>query len=278
MRLRSRLCRPEPLRPTPLQDPRPPRPPTELPALWPPTSTPRLRNGHKPRRTMASSLASPTYNNGERCQITMLPLRPSSQPLAQDAIGRIPRASSSHRSSSPPTQALHPQLSHGLSPEGWEYFSIRKLVGGQGGEARDPRHHPLCSHKLRRSGGRPSSPSPRTSWSASASVFSPVTCGRHSSSPSTSQRRATNPAGSRHNPPETRRNLEHRHRIRRPALHLSRQWPLPGRLSHASHSAKHHHDNRLLRRIGSWSLQGNTIVLHPATTTAAPQNSSASSS
>ena len=83
---------------------------------------------------MASSWPPPTYNNGERCQIAMLPLRPSSQPLAQDAIGAfrgIFRTDPLTAYPSPP-----PQLTHGLSPEGWEYFSIRKLVGGQEGEAR----------------------------------------------------------------------------------------------------------------------------------------------
>ena len=92
-----------------------------------------------PQWTQAAShdrivLSSPVYNNGERCQITMLPLRPSSQPLALDAVGAFRglfRVDPLSVYPSPP-----PQLTHGLSPEGWEYFSIHKLVGGQEGEAR----------------------------------------------------------------------------------------------------------------------------------------------
>jgi hypothetical protein len=77
---------------------------------------------------------SPMYNNGERCQLTMLPMRPSSRSLADDAIGKfreIFRVDPLTSYPSPP-----PKLASGVSPQGWEYFTIRKLVGGQEGEAR----------------------------------------------------------------------------------------------------------------------------------------------
>jgi hypothetical protein len=79
-------------------------------------------------------LLSPTYNNGERCQITMFPLRPFAQPLAAEAVTSfrgIFQADPLGTYPSPP-----PKLERGMSPEGWEFFSIRKLVGGQEGESR----------------------------------------------------------------------------------------------------------------------------------------------
>ena len=80
------------------------------------------------------TLTSPAYQNGERCQITMLPFRASNGPLPDDAIGtfrQLFRVDPLTTYPSPP-----PRLESGLSPFGWEYFRIRKLVGGQEGEAR----------------------------------------------------------------------------------------------------------------------------------------------
>ena len=80
------------------------------------------------------TLTSPVYQNGERCQITMLPFRASNGPLPDDAIGtfrQLFRVDPLTTYPSPP-----PGLESGVSPIGWEYFRIRKLVGGQEGEAR----------------------------------------------------------------------------------------------------------------------------------------------
>jgi hypothetical protein len=70
----------------------------------------------------------------ERCALTMLPLRPSSRPLVEEALdtfreifGIDPRAIFPN----PPDR-----MAQGVSPQGWEYFLIKKLVGGQEGESR----------------------------------------------------------------------------------------------------------------------------------------------
>ena len=76
-------------------------------------------------------LTSQPYSNGERCQITMLPLRASSRPLADDAIATFRdlfRANPLETYPTPP-----PRLSAGMAPGGWEYFQIHKLIGGQEG-------------------------------------------------------------------------------------------------------------------------------------------------
>jgi hypothetical protein len=79
-------------------------------------------------------LSSPVYDNGERCQITMLPTRSSSQPLAAEAIGTFRSLFRTDPLTSYPSPP--PKLAKGTSPQGWEYFMIRKLVGGQEGESR----------------------------------------------------------------------------------------------------------------------------------------------
>jgi hypothetical protein len=79
-------------------------------------------------------LVSPLYPNGERCQLTMLPMQPSSQPPANDALGLFRQLFHADPLTSYPSPP--PILTRGVSPQGWEYFGIRKLVGGQEGEAR----------------------------------------------------------------------------------------------------------------------------------------------
>ena len=79
-------------------------------------------------------LTSPMYDNGERCQLTLLPMRPSSQSLPDDAIGTFRQLFGVDPLTTYPSPP--PRLAQGVSPQGWEYFTIRKLVGGQEGEAR----------------------------------------------------------------------------------------------------------------------------------------------
>lgn len=79
-------------------------------------------------------LMSPMYNTGERCVLTMLPMRPSSRPLADDAIDTFRELFKTDPLSTYP--APPPRLTAGTSPQGWEYFTIKKLVGGQEGDAR----------------------------------------------------------------------------------------------------------------------------------------------
>jgi hypothetical protein len=79
-------------------------------------------------------LMSPMYPNGERCQLTLLPMRTTSAPLANEALGlfgQVFRADPLETYPTPPAR-----MARGVSPQGWEYFSMRKLVGGQEGEAR----------------------------------------------------------------------------------------------------------------------------------------------
>jgi hypothetical protein len=79
-------------------------------------------------------LSSPIYGNGEACQLNMLPWRSSSQPLDNEAIGAFRAIFQTDPLSTYPSPP--PTLARGTSPQGWEYFTIRKLVGGQEGEAR----------------------------------------------------------------------------------------------------------------------------------------------
>ena len=79
-------------------------------------------------------LRSPVYDNGESCQLTLLPWRPSSQPLDVEAIGTFRQIFQTDPLTTYPSPP--PTMARGTSPQGWEYFTIKKLVGGQEGEAR----------------------------------------------------------------------------------------------------------------------------------------------
>jgi hypothetical protein len=93
----------------------------------------------------AIALTSPTYRNAnpmarpidpqtENCQITLLPMRPATGSLGDQAaftFGQIFRTDPL----APNTSGL-PIITNGISPQGWEYILIRKLIGGQEGEAR----------------------------------------------------------------------------------------------------------------------------------------------
>jgi len=80
------------------------------------------------------ALVSPVYDNGERCQLTMLPLYAASQPLANEALRTFADIFKADPLSTYPVPP--PRLARGTSPQGWDYFVIRKLVGGQEGESR----------------------------------------------------------------------------------------------------------------------------------------------
>jgi len=79
-------------------------------------------------------LTSQPYPNGEQCQVTMLPLRPAGQQIADYAVGTFRQLFQADPLSTYPSPP--PRLEHGIASGGWEYFRIRKLVGGQEGEAR----------------------------------------------------------------------------------------------------------------------------------------------
>ena len=79
-------------------------------------------------------LRSPIYSNGEACQLTLLPWRSSAQPLDNEAISAFRAIFQTDPLSTYPSPP--PTMARGTSPQGWQYFTIRKLVGGQEGEAR----------------------------------------------------------------------------------------------------------------------------------------------
>jgi len=79
-------------------------------------------------------LTSPVYSNGEACQLTMLPFQTSTQTLDYEGIGAFRAIFQADPLSTYPSPP--PRLARGVSPQGWEYFTIHKLVGGQEGESR----------------------------------------------------------------------------------------------------------------------------------------------
>jgi hypothetical protein len=81
-------------------------------------------------------LLSPKYPNGEVCQISMLAMRPavgdSTDDLANDAIATYRNGFQADPLTTYPTPP--PRLEYGISTQGWDYFVIRKLLGGQSGD------------------------------------------------------------------------------------------------------------------------------------------------
>lgn len=80
------------------------------------------------------ALISPVYPAKDRCQLTLLPMRPSTRPLDQEAIGTFREIFNADPMTNYPSS--WPKMARGKSAQGWEYFFMRKLVGGQEGEAR----------------------------------------------------------------------------------------------------------------------------------------------
>jgi hypothetical protein len=83
--------------------------------------------------------ASPTYNNGERCQITVLQMRPASGNVAMDAIGVFTEIFKSDPRQNAQYPYPSPMFTRGTSGDGWEYFMIQKALGGQVGDYGAPR-------------------------------------------------------------------------------------------------------------------------------------------
>jgi hypothetical protein len=76
-------------------------------------------------------LASPVYPGGERCQLSLLPMRPVARGLPDDALGifrELFRAEPLTGDIYPPTKFFR-----GISPQGWEYFVVKKPIGPSGG-------------------------------------------------------------------------------------------------------------------------------------------------
>ena len=77
-------------------------------------------------------LLSPMYQGGEQCQLTMEPMHSASQPLPNEAVAFYRQAFRIE----PLAQYAYawPKLYRGISPQGWEYFMIRKSIGGSDGD------------------------------------------------------------------------------------------------------------------------------------------------
>lgn len=78
---------------------------------------------------------SPVFNNGEKCSLGIFQMRPTSGQLANDArtVFREFFHTDPFENSSYPYPPL--TLGRGISPQGWEYFTIRKSIGGQVGDS-----------------------------------------------------------------------------------------------------------------------------------------------
>ncbi len=78
-------------------------------------------------------LLSPQYSNGEVCQILVLPMRPASGDLIPDTLATFRSGFGAEPLTSYPSP--FPRLEYGFATQGWEYFVIRKLLGGQSGDS-----------------------------------------------------------------------------------------------------------------------------------------------
>lgn len=76
-------------------------------------------------------LASPVYQGGERCQLSLLPVRAASRGLPDDALNAFRDLFKAE----PLTGDIYPPtwLIRGTSPQGWEYFVVKKPLGPSGG-------------------------------------------------------------------------------------------------------------------------------------------------
>jgi hypothetical protein len=79
-------------------------------------------------------MARPIDPQTENCQITLLPMRAATHPLGDEAVATFRQVFKTDPLAAN-TSGL-PIITDGISPQGWEYFLIRKLIGGQEGEAR----------------------------------------------------------------------------------------------------------------------------------------------
>jgi hypothetical protein len=75
-------------------------------------------------------VSSPVYSNGERCTINMLPLRPAGRSLPDDTMNIYRQTFRFDPLQNYPSP--QGQLLHGVSPQGWEYFIIKKDIGEEG--------------------------------------------------------------------------------------------------------------------------------------------------
>ena len=92
------------------------------------------RGWSRGQRADAVTYASPPYpNTGERCELTVLPLRRGTGDLMREAVSSFQALFKADPMTGYP--ANDPQLVRGTSPFGWSYVQIQKTLGpvGEGG-------------------------------------------------------------------------------------------------------------------------------------------------
>jgi hypothetical protein len=79
----------------------------------------------------AIMLVSPVYQGGEQCRLNLLPMRAAARSLPDDALNIFRELFKIE----PLTGDIYPptKLIRGASPQGWEYFVVKKPIGPSGG-------------------------------------------------------------------------------------------------------------------------------------------------
>jgi hypothetical protein len=72
-------------------------------------------------------LSSPVYTGGEKCSMTLLPMRASSGNLQNDATAILFESFKGFQPAQSPEATL-PSMIKGISPQGWEYFIVKKFM------------------------------------------------------------------------------------------------------------------------------------------------------
>lgn len=72
-------------------------------------------------------LSSPVYNTGEKCSMTLFPMRASSGNLQNDATLILFETFKGYQLAASPN-ATPPSMIRGISSQGWEYFIVKKFI------------------------------------------------------------------------------------------------------------------------------------------------------
>lgn len=77
---------------------------------------------------------SPVFNTGEKCSLGIFQMRPTSGQLVNDARTVFDEFFHAYPFENSSYPYPSPTLGRGISAQGWEYFTIRKPIGGQVGD------------------------------------------------------------------------------------------------------------------------------------------------
>lgn len=106
----------------------------QVPAGWTERQSSSYIALTSPTYPTANPMTRPMDPHVENCQISLFPMRTSTRSLGDEAVATFrqvfyvdPLAAN--------TSGL-PIITNGVSPQGWEYILIRKLIGGQEGDSR----------------------------------------------------------------------------------------------------------------------------------------------